>query len=394
MSSRLVRFNRLLSFELPQGQSAFLWGARKTGKSTYLKEKYPNSIRYDLLLSDEYLRLLNSPHLLREEILALPSEAFNEPIIIDEVQKIPLLLDEIHWLIENTPARFILCGSSARKLKHGAANLLGGRAWRFTFYPLVSAEIPEFNLLHALQNGLVPSHYIASNAERSLRAYVKDYLKEEIQAEGLTRNLRAFSRFLDSVPFSNGEIVNYSNIARDCAIDAKTVKEYYQILEDTLIGYFVYPFSKKRKREIIQATPKFYLFDVGVANFLSKRKIEVLKGIEAGHAFEHFILMELMAYKGIKEKDFELTFWRTKTKLEVDFILGDAEVAIEVKISEQIDKKDINGLIAFQEEHNPKLALVVCLAPRPRKIKTTEDKDITILPYQTFLEQLWNGKII
>lgn len=394
MSSGLVRLKRLLNLELPKGQSAFLWGARGTGKSTYLKQKYPNAIRYDLLLSDLYLRFLQAPYLLREEILALPDEAFQDPIIIDEVQKVPLLLDEIHWLIENTNSRFILCGSSARKLKQGAANLLGGRAWRFTFFPLVSAEIPHFNLLHALNNGLIPSHYLVEDAKRSLRAYVQDYLKEEIQAEGLTRNLRAFSRFLETIPFSNGEIVNYSNIARDCAIDAKTVKEYYQILIDTLIGYFIYPYSKKIKREIIQATPKFYLFDVGVSNFLGKRTIEALKGHEAGNSFEHFIMMELMAYRGIKEKDFDITFWRTKTQLEVDFILGDAEIAIEVKISDIVDKQDLHGLIAFQEEHNPRLAIVVCQAPKSRKMKVNDNQEIILLSYQEFLQQLWAEKII
>ncbi|OAI47109.1 AAA family ATPase [Gammaproteobacteria bacterium SCGC AG-212-F23] len=394
MNSEIVRFKRLLKMALPKGQSAFLWGARKTGKSTYLHDHFPKAIFYDLLKTDLHFQLAKEPHLLREEILALPADATKHPIIIDEVQKIPELLNEIHWLIENTKFQFILCGSSARKLKRNAANLLGGRAWRYLFYPLVYPEIPHFNLLHALNNGLVPSHYLANDAKRSLNAYVTDYLKEEIQGESLVRNLPAFARFLDAMALTHGELVNFSNIARDCGIDSKTVKEYYQILEDTLLGYFIYPYTNRAKRDIILAMPKFYLFDVGVANALAKRKIASLKGIEAGKLFEHFILTELIAYRGLHDLDFDIRFWRTKTGLEVDFILGKAEVAIEIKISERIDKSEIKGLIAFQEEHRPKNTYLVCLTERPRKITTNNQSEILALPWETFLKKLWAGEII
>lgn len=394
MSSDLVNFQRYLKMELPARQSAFLWGARKTGKSTYLRSHFPKSIYYDLLHSDLYIRFLKAPYLFREEILALSAEELQFPIIVDEVQKIPLLLDEIHWLIENTAASFILCGSSARKMKQAGTNLLGGRAWRFNFYPLIYLEIPSFDLLRALNHGLIPHHYIIDNPSRSLRAYIEDYLTQEIQAEGLVRNLPAFARFLDALALSHGEIINFNNIARDCAIDAKTVKEYYQILVDTLLGYFIVPFHKKKKRDIISAHPKFYLFDVGVLNALAKRSFSDLKGMTAGQAFEHYILMELMAYRGLNSLDFAISFWRTKTGLEVDFILGDGEIAIEVKIDAQVERADLRGLIAFQEEHQPKLACVVSQDARSRKILIAPGREILILPWRKFLEMLWHSQII
>lgn len=390
----MTMFKRILKLELPARQSAFLWGARKTGKSTYLEEHFPKAVYYDLLKTDVFLQLSKNPHEFREEILALSAEQISQPIIVDEVQKIPQLLDEIHWLIEHSSVNFILCGSSARKLKKEASNLLGGRAWRFEFYPLVYPEIPDFNLLHALNNGLIPSHYIAKDAHRFLRAYVQDYLTHEIKSEGLVRNLPAFARFLDAISHSHGELTNFANIARDCGVDAKTVREYYQILVDTLLGYFLDPYIKHVGREIITSTPKFYLFDVGLANYLQKKSINKLKGSEAGKSFEHYIFMELIAYRGLKELNFDITYWRTKSGLEVDFILGKGEIAIEVKIAENVALYDLKGLQAFQEEHNPKKAYVVCLAPRARKIKLDDDREINILPWEQFLKMLWHKEII
>lgn len=394
MSSGLVSFKRWLKLVLPPGQSAFLWGARKTGKSTYLRDHFPQSVYYDLLKSDLYLHFVKAPHLFREEILALTPKELKTPVIVDEVQKIPQLLDEIHWLIENTQASFILCGSSARKLKREASNLLGGRAWRFSFYPLVYPEIPDFDLLRALSHGLIPSHYLAQDVKRFFRAYIEDYLTYEIQAEGLVRSLPAFARFLDALALTHGELTNFTNVARDCAIDAKTVKEYYQILVDTLLGYFIYPYHKKVGRDIITATPKFYLFDVGVANMLAKNQPTRLAGIEAGKAFEHFILMELIAYRGLTEKDYDITFWRTKTGFEVDFVLGKAQVAIEVKIANKISSSELRGLQAFVEEHQPKQAIVVCQEPRMRKIVLSQQRHILVVPWKRFLEMLWSGEII
>lgn len=388
------KIKRILQLKLPKGRSAFLLGARQTGKSTYLKSHFSSSFFFDFLKTDEFIKYSKFPHQFREAVLSLSEKYKSKPIIVDEVQKIPILLNEIHWLIENANAQFILCGSSSRKLKRGAANLLGGRAWKYNFYPFVYPELLQFNLLKALKRGLIPSHYLSEHYKKSLEAYVGEYLKEEIQEEGLVRNLPDFARFLDSAGFSQGEMVNYNNIARDCGVDAKTVKSYYQILVDTLIGYLIYPYFKKVKRDIISKTPKFYLFDVGVANYLSQREIVSLKGVEAGRAFEHYVLMELTAYKGLKEKRYEISYWRTKTGLEVDFILGRADVAIEVKLNSKVSPQELKGLAAFCEEHKPEKAYVVSQDQRSRKIQLDGKYDVTILPWKDFLEKLWAGKII
>ncbi len=380
-----------MMLDLPQGQSVFLWGARGTGKSTYLHEIYPKSIYIDLLKTDDFNRLFNRPWEMREQLIAETAEKLSQPVVIDEVQRIPALLDEVHWLIENKGVAFILSGSSARKLKRGGANLLGGRAWLFTFYPLVYKEIPEFDLLHALNNGLLPKHYLSKNAEHSLRAYVTVYLKEEIQAEGLVRNLPGFAKFLEAAGFCNGELVDYTNIARDCAIDAKTVKAYYQILVDTLVAYAIEPFTLRRKRELIIVTPKIYLFDVGVANYLAKRKIFSLAGFDAGNAFEHFILMELMAYIGINGLNYSVNFWRSKSGLEVDFVLDGGRVAIEVKLSDNPMSRDLKGLNAFCADYNPEYALVVCNVPNKRRLENAGGIAIELVPWREFLDGLWVG---
>jgi uncharacterized protein len=385
-------YQRMLKLDLPKGQSTFLWGARNTGKSTYLKHYFPHACYYNLLKTNEFNRLLAQPSLLRDELLALNDTQRACPIIIDEVQKIPTLLDEIHWLIEETDLSFILCGSSARKLKRGAANLLGGRAWITHFYPLIYKEISHFDLLNALNQGLLPTHYQTDTPKRALNAYVNLYLKEEIQAEGFVRNLAGFTRFLDVIGFCHGEMLNYTSIARDCGIDAKTVKEYYQILVDTLIGYYIYPYAQKAKRQLITSMPKFYLFDTGIANHLSRQQIQTLKGIPAGKAFEHFILMELIAYIGLKNLDTPIQYWRSKSGLEVDFILNHSKIAIEVKISTSPKLSDLTGLSAFCDDHEPQHALVVCQAPRKRIVKTHNEKIMTILPWQDFLEELWEDR--
>lgn len=382
-------FNRFLSIDLPSQQSAFFWGARQTGKSTYLKTHFPDSIVINLLKSDVFLAMSKRPSLLREQVLEMDAKTLRYPIILDEVQKVPLLLDEVHWLIENTDAQFILCGSSARKLRRSGANLLGGRAWKYHLYPLVMKEIPAFNLLKALNAGLLPPHYLSTQPKKSLQAYIENYLTQEIKEEGLVRSLPSFSRFLDSMAFCNGEMINHSNIARDCGIDAKTVQNYFEILIDTLVGYYLPPYARKVSRDILSQKQKFYLFDVGVAGYLANRTIETLKGAEAGKAFEHFIFMELIAYKNMNEKRFNIAYWRTKTGYEVDFILGDAVMAIEVKISECVQRSDLKGLIAFCEEHPTTKAIVVSQDSAPRKIKGSDAVDIEILPWRMFIECLW-----
>ena len=384
-------FERNLKIELPARQSAFLWGARKTGKSTYLKKKFPNSLVYDFLKTDLFLELSKNPALLREQLLAQKGEPLEHPVILDEVQKIPQVLDEVHWLIENTNNRFILCGSSARKLKRGQANLLGGRAWRYEMFPLTSTEvgIEKIDLLKVLNRGMIPAHYLQDNYQKSLKAYVRDYLKEEVFHEGLARNIPAFSRFFEAMGYSHGQLTNFSNIARECGVDSKTVKEYYQILIDTLLGTMVEPFKKRQERQVIGKASKFYLFDVGVAGAVAKRHIREEKGEWFGQAFEHFIFMELRAYNSYNETDFDIEFWRTKSGLEVDFILGNGEVAIEVKGTNRVDNRDIKPLITFTEEYAPRLSLIVC-NEKTRRVH----QGISIIPWREFLHELWAGKII
>lgn len=386
-------YKRYLTMDLPPHQSAFLWGARKTGKSTFLKTKFPHMPYYDFLQSDVFFRFSKEPHLFREEILMLEKDEKHLLIIVDEVQKIPALLDEIHWLIENTTCQFILCGSSARKLKRYDVNMLGGRAWKYHFFPLVYPEITDFDLLRVFNNGTLPSHYHTQNRKKTMRSYIEDYLTQEIQAEGYVRNLPAFARFIDVLRFSHGEMLNYTNIARECGVNKNTVKEYFQILVDTLLGYFILPYHKKAKRQLITSIPKFYLFDVGVANYIKQQNLVDLKGEAAGRSLEHYVLTELMAYKYLNDYDFDIRYWRTKTGIEVDFVLGDAEIAIEVKISSNIQNQNLKPLRAFMEEYHPKACYIVCSVPKARLIRT-EEGDIHLLPLEQFLQNLWSGKII
>lgn len=367
------------------GESVFLWGARQTGKSTLLKTLYPNAVWFDLLKSDVYLRYQRSPAEFREAVMAQNEKKL---VIVDEVQKIPALLDEVHWLIVNHHIQFILSGSSPRKIIRTGVNLLGGRALRYELYPLVQAEIPDFDLLRALNQGLLPRHYLSANPKKLIAAYIGSYLKDEIVAEAKIRNINAFAQFLETAAFSNGEMVNYSNIATECGVSHNTVREYFQILEDTLIGRFLPSFQKKPKRRVIMA-PKFYYFDVGIANHLLKRgKVEVGSDI-FGYCFEHLIYQEIYAHSKYSDKNYTMAYWRTTSQIEVDFILGDHEVAIEVKGTDRVQARHLKGLIAFSEEYTVKKLIVVSNDPVERKVG-----DIVILPWKLFLERLWRGEIL
>lgn len=378
-------FERLQKLKNLGKNSAFLWGPRQTGKSTLLKKLFPKSLYYDLLLSDEFVRLSNRPFLLRQEILANHKKL---PVVIDEVQNIPALLNEVHWLMVNHNINFIMCGSSARKLKRYGANLLGGRALRYELLPLVYKEISNFNLIKALNNGLLPRHYIAKNVFPLLQAYVGDYLKEEISHEAISRTIPVFGRFLESSAFSNGEVINYTNIASDCGISAVTVKNYFQILFDTLIAKTVPSFRKKPKRRVILAD-KFYFFDIGVVNYLLKRK-NIAPGTELfGRTFEHFVFQEITAHSSYSGLNYPICYWRTASQLEVDFILADGHTALEVKGVEEVLPRHLSGLKAFCQEYTPKNAIVVSLDKRPRRIGK-----INILPWKTFLNRLWNNEVI
>jgi predicted AAA+ superfamily ATPase len=378
-------FNRLQDFKDMEGESAFLWGPRQMGKSTLLKKLFPNSPYYDLLQSDEFQRLSASPQLLREELLANPPEAH---VIIDEVQKIPALLDEVQWLIVNKGISFILCGSSARKLKRNQANLLGGRALRYELFPLVSQEIPDFSLIKALNHGLISRHYLHKNPKRLIQAYIGDYLKEEILAEALVRNLAQFNRFLEAAAFSSGSLVNYTNIARECGVSANTVKEYFTILSDTLVADFLPAYTKKAKRRLIQAS-KFYFFDLSLVNFFSKQS-EILEGSQAfGDALEQFIFQEIRAHSHYSGLDYPFYYWRSASGLEVDFILGDHEIAIEVKGTKQAQQNHLKGLNAFNQDYQTKRSILVSMDKNARKMG-----DIEVFPVKDFLEALWNGDLM
>lgn len=378
--------DRRQQFANSEKQSFFLWGARQTGKSTLLKSKYPKSIYLDLLLSNEYLRHLNQPSLLRER-LALQEPT--GPVIIDEIQKLPILLDEVHWMIENKGYQFILSGSSPRKLLRSGANLLGGRALRYELYPLSYSEIPNFDLTRALNQGLMPKHYLSNNYHQLIQAYIGSYLEDEIIAETKIRDVQVFYKFLEKAAFSNGELINYTNIASECSVSNNTVKEYFNILSQTLLGQFIEPFQKKPKRRSV-STPKFYYFDMGIANALLKRKNILPGSPEYGMSMEHFIYHELKTYSEYSGKRFPIYFWRTSSQLEVDFLLGDHQVAIEVKSTDNILPKHTKGLKALEDEYTLSKKIIVSLDPYPRLL----DKNIMALPWRVFLDKLWQGEII
>ena len=377
-------FSRKINLQDAENESIFLWGARQTGKSTLLQLLFPNTRYIDLLKSDEFERYNRRASLLREELSLLQE---NELIIIDEIQKIPELLDEVQWLMTNKNHRFILSGSSARKLRRSGVNLLGGRAIRKHLYPFVSAEIPDFDLIKACNNGMMPRHYLVDDAGKRIHAYVGDYLQQEIKAEALTRNLKTFSRFMEIAALSNGEVVNYNNIASECGVSAPTLKEYFSILEETLIGYTIPAFTKNVKRRVIQS-PKFYYFDVGIVNFLLRRRSLLPGSAEFGHAFEHLIMQELIAYIGYSESQHSLSYWRTTSGYEVDAVIGNANVAIEIKSTEEVHSHHTRGLKAFSEEFPNSRLIIVSMDKYPRRMN-----EIDVIPAQHFLKMLWNGEL-
>lgn len=375
---------RIFKLQDAENESIFFFGARQTGKTTLLKELFPDVRYYDLLKSDEFERFSRRPWLLREE---LQDGYDGELVIIDEIQKLPVLLDEVHWLIVNRDLRFILTGSSARKLRRSGVNLLGGRALKNTFYPLVSAEIPDFDLDRALNNGMLPRHYLVSDATRRLSGYVGNYLQTEIVEEALVRNLQSFTRFLDAAALTSGEMLVYNNVASDCGVSAVTAKAYFEILIDTLFGFMIPAYTKVMKRRLIQA-PKFYLFDVGVTNYLLKRSHLKQGSPEYGHAFEHFIMQELVAYFGYNQYDNVISYWRTNSGIEVDAVLGDADVAIEIKSSTEVKDSQMKGLKSFSDDY-PQARLIVVSLDKYRRRK----ENIEIIPVREFLTDLWLGKI-
>ena len=382
-------FNRKLPLPHPGRETFFLWGPRQAGKTTLLKAQYGDCRWVDLLKADEFRRYMANPEYLRQEIEADGVEPGTQ-IVIDEVQKVPALLDEVHWLIENRGLHFALCGSSARKVRRGAANLLGGRAIRYELHGLTAAEIgPDFDLDRLLNHGYLPRMFESERPSRLLDAYVADYLKEEVAAEGLVRNLPVFSGFLDAAALSDGELINFANIGTDCGATGPTAKSYFAILEDTLLGRWLPAYRKQPKRRMI-ATPKFYLSDVGVVSRLARRGRVLPGSVAYGRAFENWVFHELSTYLDYGDSGDKLSYWRLSGGTEVDFVIGDMRVAVEAKASAKIVSRHLKGLRSLKQDH-PAVGkrVVVCLETRARRT----DDGIDILPAHTFVQQLWEGSL-
>jgi predicted AAA+ superfamily ATPase len=368
-------------------ETFFLWGPRQTGKSTLLRHTYREAVWIDLLKAEEYRRYMQQPELLRQE---LSEEDRERQIVIDEIQKVPALLDEVHWIFENRGFQFALCGSSARKVKRGAANLLGGRAVRYELHGLVASELKrEFELDRMLNHGYLPRIYASSRPRSLLDAYIADYLKEEVAAESLVRNLPVFSEFLNIAALSDTELVNFSTIARECGVSSHTVKAYFGILEDTLLGRWLPAYRKRPKRRVIGA-PKFYFADVGLVNRLARRGT-LQPGSELfGKAFENWIFHELVAYNAYADADAIISYWRLPSGIEVDFIINDMQLAIEAKSSARITNDHLKGLRNVAQDHGEvKRRLVVCLEQKARRT----DDGIEILPVSTFVKSLSRGEL-
>lgn len=375
------------TLQLPKNNSFFVFGPRQTGKSTLIKDIFfqkNSALYYNLLLSKEYLRLSANPTLLREEVMSRKPEITH--VIVDEIQRIPALLDEIHALMEGPRAPyFCLSGSSARKLKRAHANLLAGRAWTYHLYPLTYRELAEnFSLEKALNLGTLPPVYLnpsETGAKRTLKSYVETYLKEEIKQEALVRNIGGFLRFLRLAADENGNMLNYSNIARETGTSYQTVKEYFQILEDTLVGFLLLPFSKSSRKRLVKH-PKFYFFDLGVHRALTQKlSVPLEKGTsDFGNAFEHFLILEIMRLADYGEKDYGFSFYHTESHAEVDLIVETPKgttYAVEIKSSEHPDLSQLKGLRSFAEICPNATLICASLAPRRRVIQ-----NITILPWQ------------
>lgn len=365
-------------------KSYFLFGPRGTGKSSLIKHELQNqTLIIDLLHSETYMRLLNNPSLIESIIEFDPKSV----VVIDEIQRIPELLNEVHRLIENQGIRFLLTGSSARKLKQQGVNLLAGRARQAEIYPLTYHELKKFNLSRYLQYGGLPMVVLSDEPDEDLDAYVNTYLQAEIKAEALVQKLPAFSRFLQLSALTSGTTLNFATIANDAGVSGPTLREYYQILEDTFLGFTVLPWQHSVKRKAI-ATARFYYFDTGVRNKLARINSIPEQTDLFGQAFEHFIAMELRAYLSYARKKLPLCFWRTHEGQEVDFIVGD-QIAIEVKSTKKISTKCLKGLKFLKEENQLKDYYLISQDPLAMK-----QEGIVILPWENFIKRLWDGDII
>jgi predicted AAA+ superfamily ATPase len=360
-------------------KSHFLFGPRQTGKTCLARQTLDAARFYDLLDSSTYLALSRNPGLLAEE-----SRGDRELVVIDEIQRLPELLNEVHRLIEQRGTRFVMTGSSARKLRRGGVNLLGGRARTRRLHPLTSHELGErFDLTAALTRGTLPSIYFSDDPAADLDAYTGLYLQQEVMAEGATRNMPAFSRFLRVAALCNATMVNFTNVANDAQVPRTTVYEYFQVLQDTLVLHELPAWRQSRKRRPI-ASSKYYFFDAGVVGALQERRVRPGTR-EYGEAMETWLMNELVSWRDYVSGE-RLSYWRSASGFEVDFLLGD-HTAIELKASPRVSPHDLRSLRALAEEQVFKRLLCVSLEPRTRKVG-----DILVLPLARFLEQLWGGE--
>ncbi len=382
----MPEYTRLLRLRTDPPATFFLWGPRQTGKSTLLGAEFPDVPWVDLLRPETYRRYLQNPELLIDE----QRRHGGDFIVIDEVQKVPALLDAVHWLIEHRGVHFALCGSSARKVRRGQANLLGGRGERRELHGLSAMEVGSgMDLVRLLNHGYMPPIHDADRPLPLLDAYVSQYLKEEIAAEGLTRRLPAYADFLGLAALSDGDVVNYTTIARDTGVSSQTVRGYFEILEDTLLGRFLPAYRRRPKRRVV-ASPKFCFGDVGVVNFLARRGT-VQPGSELfGKAFENWVFHELCCYNSYRARYADFFYWRLSSGIEVDFVVNHIDCAVEAKAVTRVRGDHAKGLRELKVDH-PETGrrIVVSLDPHDR---TTED-GIELLHHTTFLTQLWGGTL-
>ena len=373
-----VYIERVLNLPfLLQKKSHFLFGPRQTGKTSLIRHSLRGVRSYDLLDNSVYLSLSQNPGRIAQEI-----NPRDKIVVVDEIQRLPVLLNEVHRLIEERGIRFLLTGSSARKLRRGEVNLLGGRARTKYMHPLTYRELGnQFNLFKAIERGLLPSIYLSDDPHADLEAYTGSYLQQEIVAEGVTRNVPAFSRFLKVAALCNGTVVNFTNVSNDAQVPRTTVYEYFEILKDTLLLYELPSWRKSKKRKPLTSS-KYYFFDVGVVAALQGRQFRPGTP-EFGEAFETVLMHELVSYRDYISGE-SLSYWRSTSGFEVDFILGD-HTALEVKAKENVSAHDLKSLRALAEEKKLKRYLCVSLGPRRRNLE-----NITILPLREFLEALWN----
>jgi predicted AAA+ superfamily ATPase len=378
-------FTRLLDLPpLLAHKSFFLFGARSTGKTTLIRKQLSGQCNIvDLLETEMLLRLSQEPGSL-EGIIAAGG---NRITVIDEVQKLPRLLDEVHRLIEKRGYTFLLTGSSARRLKRENANMLGGRAWEARLFPLVSQEIPDFDLDRFLLIGGLPHVQASSNPLEELGAYASLYLREEIMAEGIIRDLPRFGRLLKTAALCNAQQVNFTKLASDVGCAPSTAIEHFRILEDTLIGFFIQPWHQGNSRKEVSRA-KFYLFDTGVANILAGTKTLDRNSDLYGRALEQFVAMELRAYLSYKRLSSELFFWATHDGTEVDFVVPD-QLAVEVKATSRVNERDLRGLRILGREKGMRNLILVTLDP-----VAINYEHIRAVPLHIFLKELWQGELI